>query len=168
MSRCLGTKSVGACLDVLPAPAPAPSARELSGKAHQHCCDMSVPPSWRYGTSREGLGRHPGGGTGADAAGSKSASGRKRRSERHAASTRDRHASAEASGSSSRRILKRAPGRIFQNAKGRQVRTCRPVVHFFLPPCLRAVITAASPNRISAKLCHSIALTSSDGDAPPD
>lgn len=29
MSRCLGTKSVGACLDVLPAPAPAPSAREL-------------------------------------------------------------------------------------------------------------------------------------------
>ena len=29
MSRCLGAKSVGACLDVLPAPAPAPRAREF-------------------------------------------------------------------------------------------------------------------------------------------
>jgi len=37
MSRCLGTKSVGACLGVLPAPAPAPSARELLGLAHRHC-----------------------------------------------------------------------------------------------------------------------------------
>ena len=32
MSRCPGTKSVGACLDVLPAPAPAPSAREFVGR----------------------------------------------------------------------------------------------------------------------------------------
>ena len=33
MSRCLGTKSVGACLDVLPAPAPAHGAGALRGGA---------------------------------------------------------------------------------------------------------------------------------------
>jgi hypothetical protein len=49
MSRCLGTKSVGACLDVLPAPAPAPSARELSGQGHSGTFGtITVPGSARW------------------------------------------------------------------------------------------------------------------------
>lgn len=37
MSRCLGTKSVGACLDVLPAPAPAPRRGSCLAKSAPRC-----------------------------------------------------------------------------------------------------------------------------------
>lgn len=60
MSRWLGTKSVGACLDVLPAPAPAPQRAGVDGEAHQHCRGHERACEWARWTSTRKTGRSHG------------------------------------------------------------------------------------------------------------